>query len=109
MGGVKTARACDGYRRGRLLDRADRAGPVGAAGDVVGPRLAPAALGFVTLFFGVGQALGPGIAGAMADASQSLAPAYLLAAGVAGLGAIGSVLLDKVIVMRASAASSSSV
>jgi len=30
-----------------------------AAGDFVGPRLAPAGLGFITLFFGIGQALGP--------------------------------------------------
>jgi predicted MFS family arabinose efflux permease len=58
-----------------------------ACGDVLGPRLAPAALGFITLFFGIGQALGPGVAGAMADASGSFAPAYLLAMGVALLGA----------------------
>ena len=34
-----------------------------AAGDFVGPRLAPAGLGFITLFFGVGQALGPALGG----------------------------------------------
>ena len=28
-------------------------------GDVLGPRLAPAGLGFITLFFGIGQAIGP--------------------------------------------------
>lgn len=61
-----------------------------ACGDVVGPRLAPAALGFVTLFFGIGQAAGPTVAGAMADAAQSLQPAMLLAAGVALAGAIGA-------------------
>jgi MFS family permease len=64
-----------------------------ACGDVLGPRLAPAALGFITLFFGVGQALGPFVAGAMADAFSSLAPAFLLAGGVALLGAIGASLL----------------
>lgn len=64
-----------------------------ACGDVLGARLAPAALGFITLFFGVGQALGPLVAGAMADAFNSLAPAFLLAGGVALLGAIGSSLL----------------
>ena len=31
------------------------------AGDFVGPRLAPAGLGFVTLFFAAGQAVGPWI------------------------------------------------
>jgi len=61
--------------------------------DLLGARLAPAGLGFVTLFFGIGQALGPSAAGAVADAAGSLGPAMLLAAGVALLGAIGSLLL----------------
>jgi MFS family permease len=61
-----------------------------ACGDVVGPVLAPAALGFVTLFFGVGQAVGPGVAGWMADQTGSLGSAFLLASGVACAGAIGS-------------------
>jgi len=64
-----------------------------ACGDVVGPRLAPAALGFITLFFGVGQALGPTVAGAMADAAGSLLPAMTLAAVVALLGALGAASL----------------
>lgn len=62
-------------------------------GDMLGPRLAPAALGFITLFFGIGQALGPSVAGALADISGSFFSAFLLAAGVAFLGAIGSSLL----------------
>jgi len=61
-----------------------------ACGDVLGPRLAPAALGFITLFFGVGQAVAPGIAGAMADAGGSFSPAFLLAAAVALLGFAGA-------------------
>lgn len=64
-----------------------------ACGDVVGPRLAPAAVGFVTLLFSFGQASGPTVAGAIADASGSLSPAMVLAAGVALLGAIGSATL----------------
>jgi MFS family permease len=64
-----------------------------AAGDYVGPRLAPAGLGFVTLFFGIGQAAGPSVAGSIADAFHSLAPALLLAAGVALTGAVGSLFL----------------
>jgi len=64
-----------------------------ACGDVLGPRMAPAALGFITLFFGVGQAIGPSVAGAMADASGTFTPAYLLAGGVALLGALGSLIL----------------
>jgi MFS family permease len=64
-----------------------------ACGDYLGARMAPAALGFVTLFFGVGQAAGPSVAGALADATGSFAPAFLTAAGVAFLGGVGSLLL----------------
>ena len=64
-----------------------------ACGDVLGPRLAPAALGLITLIFGVGQAIAPSIAGAMADASGSFVSALLLAAGVALLGAVGAFFL----------------
>jgi MFS family permease len=49
------------------------------SGDVFGPRLAPAALGLMTIVFGFGQALGPYVAGRMADATQSFAPAFILA------------------------------
>lgn len=62
-------------------------------GDILGSRLAPAALGFITLFFGIGQAIAPSLAGAMADAFGSFTTAYILAAAVAFIGAIGSVLL----------------
>lgn len=62
-------------------------------GDILGPRLAPAGLGFVTLFFGIGQAAGPSVAGTVADASHSLGPAMLLASGVALSGAFASLFL----------------
>jgi hypothetical protein len=61
-----------------------------ACGDALGPRLAPAALGLITLLFGIGQAVAPSIAGAMADATGSFDSAFLLAAGVALLGALGA-------------------
>ena len=64
-----------------------------ACGDILGARLAPAALGFITLFFGLGQALGPSLAGAMADAAGSFRPAFLLASAVALVGALGAGLL----------------
>jgi nitrate/nitrite transporter NarK len=64
-----------------------------ACGDALGPRLAPAALGLITLVFGIGQAVAPSIAGAMADASGSFSSALLLAAGVALVGAIGAFFL----------------
>lgn len=64
-----------------------------ACSDVVGPRLAPAALGFVTLFFGIGQATGPAVAGALSEYAGGLGPAFLLAAAVAGIGAAASLAL----------------
>ncbi|HQE74938.1 MAG TPA: MFS transporter [Candidatus Hydrogenedentes bacterium] len=64
-----------------------------ACGDMLGPRMAPAALGFITLFFGIGQAAGPSVAGALADASGSLESSFMLAAGVAVLGGAGAALL----------------
>jgi MFS family permease len=65
-------------------------------GDVLGPRLAPAALGFITLFFGIGQALGPSVAGMMADASGGFTSSYILAGCVALLGALGASLIRPV-------------
>ncbi len=64
-------------------------------GDLLGSRLAPAGLGFVTLFFGIGQALGPSVAGRIADATGSLTWSLLLAAGVALSGAVASALLRR--------------
>jgi MFS family permease len=61
-----------------------------ACGDVLGSRMAPAALGFITVFFGVGQAVGPSIAGLLADMTGTFTPAFLMASGVALLGAIGA-------------------
>jgi len=66
-----------------------------AAGDYVGPRLAPAGLGFVTLFFGIGQAIGPSVGGLLADMTGSFALAFALASGVSVIGTIGSVTLRK--------------
>jgi sugar phosphate permease len=62
-------------------------------GDVLGSRMAPAALGFITFFFGIGQAIAPSIAGTIADAVGSFSPAFLLAGGMALLGALGTLLL----------------
>ncbi len=64
-----------------------------ACGDIVGHRLAPAALGFITLFLGIGQAIGPVVAGTLADVSGSFVPAFILAAAVSFLGGLGAFLL----------------
>jgi MFS family permease len=58
------------------------------AGDIVGSRLAPAGLGFVTLFFGIGQALGPMIGGFLSDVTHSFSVPFLLAGGVSILGGL---------------------
>lgn len=64
-----------------------------AAGDLVGPRLAPACLGFVTLFFGIGQALGPTLGGYLADRYESFALSFLVAGAISICGAISALFL----------------
>ena len=66
-----------------------------AAGDYVGSKLAPAGLGFVTLFFGIGQALGPAAGGYLADVSHSFLIPFLLATGVSLAGMVLSLYLKK--------------
>lgn len=60
------------------------------SGDVFGSRLAPAALGLVTVVFGIGQALAPYVAGSIADATLSFSLAFIIAGVVSFLGAAGS-------------------
>jgi sugar phosphate permease len=64
-----------------------------AAGDFVGPRLAPAGLGFITLFFGIGQALGPVLGGYLADAAQSFTVPFLVAGAISLIGMVSSIFL----------------
>jgi sugar phosphate permease len=66
-----------------------------AAGDLVGPRLAPAGLGFVTLFFGIGQALGPALGGYLADKTGSFMAPFLVASGISFAGAAFSLFLKR--------------
>jgi sugar phosphate permease len=66
-----------------------------AAGDFVGPRLAPAGLGFITLFFGIGQALGPAIGGYLADVSGSFTLPFLIAGVISLIGMASSFYLKK--------------
>ena len=69
-------------------------GIVGAGcGDQFGPVLASASLGFVTIFLGIGQVLGPYLAGRLADAYGTLTYSYLMAAGVFFLGGLLAVVL----------------
>ena len=51
-----------------------------AAGDYAGPAGAIKALGFITLFFGLGQITGPALAGFTADISGTFSIAFWLCA-----------------------------
>ena len=66
-----------------------------ATGDYVGSKLAPAGLGFITLFFGIGQALGPAVGGHLADITHSFLVPFLLASGVSLAGTFFSFYLKK--------------
>jgi MFS family permease len=64
-----------------------------ASGDLLGARLAPAALGFITLFFGVGQASGTFVGGRIADLTGSYTAAFIIAGAAALVGAVASLFL----------------
>ncbi|MGI5822902.1 MAG: MFS transporter [Dethiobacteria bacterium] len=66
-----------------------------AAGDHVGPDLAPAGVGFVTLFFGIGQVFGPILGGYLRDVTGAFGISFAVAAAVSLLGLLGSLLLIK--------------
>lgn len=66
-----------------------------AAGDFVGPRLAPAGLGFITLFMGIGQALGPALGGYLRDVTGSFTIPFLIAGGISLMGTVFSCFLKK--------------
>ncbi len=66
-----------------------------AAGDFVGPRFAPAGLGFITLFFGIGQSIGPALGGYLADTTQSLTTPFLVAGAISLTGMVFSLFLKK--------------
>ena len=62
-------------------------------GDYLGPRLAPTALGFVTLFFGTGQFIGPIVAGYIRAIAGSYTWAFIIAGLAAFVGAGGALSL----------------
>ena len=66
-----------------------------AIGDSMGGKLAPAGLGFITVIFGVGQSLGPAVAGWMKDATGTFTWGFILSAAVSLIGAGGSMILRK--------------
>jgi MFS family permease len=66
-----------------------------AVGDAVGGQLAPAGFGFLTLFFGSGQAFGPFVGGLIKDTTGTFTYAFALCTVVALLGAFCSFFLRK--------------
>jgi predicted MFS family arabinose efflux permease len=66
-----------------------------ASGDYFGSRMAAPALGFLTVSFGLGQAIGPSLAGYIADMTGSFIIAFWMAGAASVLGAVGSLLLRR--------------
>jgi MFS family permease len=68
-------------------------GLMGAAcGDRFGPALAPASLGFTTVFLGLSMVVGPLVAGALADEYGSLAPSFAVAMVSLAVGSVVALL-----------------
>ncbi|NLE11316.1 MAG: YbfB/YjiJ family MFS transporter [Actinobacteria bacterium] len=69
-------------------------GLMGAAcGDHFDTKLAYASFGFVTVFIGLGQTVGPYVGGLLEDVFGSLGPSYLLSAGIFVLAGFTAFLL----------------
>lgn len=66
-----------------------------AVGDYLGAERAAAAFGTITLFFGVGQIAGPGLAGVIADVSGSFAWSFAMAAVMTSLAVVLSSALRR--------------
>lgn len=69
--------------------------PIMAAlvGDHAGPKRTAALFGFVTFLFGIGQIIGPACAGFLAEQSGTFSLSFLLAAVLAGIAMVLSLLL----------------
>ncbi len=66
-----------------------------AVGDYMGPEKAAAALGLITLFFGIGQISGPAVAGMLAEAAGSFSGSFLMAAVVAFVAVVLALFLRR--------------
>ncbi|MHB8840664.1 MAG: MFS transporter [Candidatus Aquicultor sp.] len=64
-----------------------------ACADYVGGPLAPAAIGMVTIFFGIGQVLSPSLSGYVKDLTHSFAIPFLISAAANATGALLSLML----------------
>jgi len=61
--------------------------------DYVGGKLAPTAIGMVTIFFGLGQVISPSLSGLIRDATQSFSIPLMVSAGASLAGAILAMIL----------------
>lgn len=64
-----------------------------AVGDYAGPAKAVKALGFITLFFGAGQIIGPAVAGFIADTTGTFRMAFGLCALLTGIAIVTAYFL----------------
>jgi sugar phosphate permease len=64
---------------------------VTAVSDFITPSKAPSAIGFITLFFGIGQFISPVITGHLVESTSSYFHAFNLSAGVVLLGSLGCI------------------
>ncbi|TFG64783.1 MAG: YbfB/YjiJ family MFS transporter [Spirochaetales bacterium] len=68
---------------------------VAAVGDLVKADLVPAAFGFITFFFGIGQVIAPIAAGRIAESAGSMKWSFIAAGAAAFIGAAASLLLKR--------------
>jgi MFS family permease len=66
-----------------------------AVGDYLGTARAAAAFSFVTFCFAIGQTIGPGAAGVMAEAAGTFSVPYYLAAAINGVALLGTLFLPR--------------
>jgi len=65
-----------------------------SVGDYLGPAHAVSGFGTITFAFGVGQIVGPALAGALAQWSHSFSLGYLISSGLAAVALVLSLLLQ---------------
>ena len=68
---------------------------IAAVGDMVGPVRAASVFGFITIFFGVGQILGPAVAGYIADLTGLFDSSFLMCGILSAIGAIAAVRMSR--------------
>ncbi len=66
-----------------------------AVGDYMGPQRATAAFGFITFIFGIGQIIGPAVAGVLAERSGSFSGSFFMAAAAGVLAIVLSAFLKR--------------